>query len=71
MEEKLTVKEVLVITRDILRNIGSIPIGEAEHIGVPVSRAIENLEECIKAINDGEKRAEDAKGDECGNADAE
>ena len=71
MEEKFTLKQVLMMTCDMLSGIGTIPIEEAEHIGVPVSRAIANLKECIKVMNEGEKQmAEQAQeaenSDDCG-----
>ena len=78
MEEKFTVKQVIMMTRDMLRNIGTIPVEEAEHIGVPVAHAIMNLTECIKAFNADERRIveeESAKQtdveDKDGNADSE
>ena len=74
MEERLTIKQVLMITRDMLRNIGTVPLDESEHIGVPISRAIRNLDECINAISEDEKRLsdqEEQKGEEDGNADNE
>lgn len=64
MEERLTIKQVLVMTRDLLRGIGQIPIEEAEHIGIPVIRAIANLEECIKAINEDESRSAESMQEE-------
>ena len=59
MEERLTIKQVLMMTRDMLKDIKTIPIEEAERIGVPVNRAIINLDECIKAISANERRAEE------------
>ena len=43
-----------MMTCDMLRGIGTVPVDEAEHIGVPVSRAIRNLDECIKVMNESE-----------------
>ena len=77
MEERLTIKQVLIITLDMLRSIGTVPLEESEHIGVPISRAIRNLEECINAISEGEKRIAEAteqvetKEEADGNADNE
>lgn len=56
MEERFTIKQVLIITLDMLRSIGTVPLEESEHIGVPITRAIRNLEECINAISEDEKR---------------
>ena len=72
MEEKITIKQVLTITHDMLKNIKTIPIEEAEHIGVPISNAIRNLCVCIDAINEDEKRSEAEWGGESnGNVDSE
>lgn len=56
MEERFTIKQVLIITRDLLKGIGNIPIDESEHIGVPVINAIQNLDACINAIEADEAR---------------
>ena len=72
MEERFTIKQVLIITMDMLRNIGTVPLDEVEHIGMPLLSAIRNLEECIKAINEDEKRQEKAETEvEDGNVDSE
>lgn len=68
MEEQLTIKDVLIITRDLLRGIGMIPIEEAEQIGVPVGNAIRNLDVCIRAIEEDEARKQEVKD---GNSDSE
>ena len=75
MEERLTIKQVIMMTIDMLKGIKTIPIEEAEHIGVPVSSAIRNLDVCVEAMSADEKRqaeAEHAKAQEAshGNADA-
>lgn len=57
MGEKMTLKEVLIMTRDLLRSIGSVPLDEVEHIGIPLNTAIRNMDECIKAIQRDEARA--------------
>lgn len=61
MEEKLTIKQVLVFTRDMLRGIGSVPLNEVERIGVPVNRAIINLDECIRVLEENDKKSETLK----------
>ena len=77
MEESLTIKQVLIITLDMLRSIGTVPLEESEHIGVPISNAIKNLAVCIDAINEDEKRIAEAteqvetKEEADGNADHE
>jgi hypothetical protein len=71
MEEKLTIKQVLIITQNILRSIGSVPLEESEHIGVPISNAIRNLSACIDAINENEAREAEEKEAADGNADTE
>lgn len=49
METKYTVEEVLKITIEQLRVI-TVPVEEIESIGFPVKRAIQNLTECIRAM---------------------
>ena len=76
MEERFTLKQVLMMTCDMLRGIGSIPIELSERIGVPIDRAIRNLNECVATLNREEKRiAEEAAKNEQeendGNADIE
>lgn len=63
MEEKFTLKQVLMMTCDMLRGIGSVPVEEAERIGVPVARAIRNLEECIRAMAETEHKKVEEKED--------
>ena len=53
-EQKLTVNEVLKLTVDQLRAI-SIPAELTESIGLPVLRAIRNLTECIRAMEEAGK----------------
>lgn len=60
MEERFTIKQVLIITLDMLRSIGSVPLDEVEHIGIPLNTAIRNIDECIKAIQRDEARAAEA-----------
>ena len=72
MEEKFSIKQTLMMVRDMLKNIGVVPIEYAEQIGVPVSRAIIILNDCVNAIRsetntDPETEKEDADG----NVDAE
>ena len=73
MGEKMTLKEVLIMTRDLLRSIGSVPLDEVEHIGIPLNTAIRNMDECIKAIQRDEARAaeEAQKGQEGENGNAD
>lgn len=74
MEERYTIKEVLMMTRDMLLSIGTVPLEEVERIGMPVTSAIRNLEECIKVISEDEKRMADQeveKEETNGNADDE
>lgn len=50
MAEQLTVKEVLEIT---IRNLEAIqiPVGLTDSVGIPIARNINNLRECIKAMD--------------------
>lgn len=69
MEEKLTIKQVLMMTLNQLRGIGMIPIEASEQVGVPVCGAIKNIEACIQAIEENEDAAEKEK--ENGDTDSE
>jgi len=67
--EKLTIEEVLKITIKGMKEI-EIPVTMVEKIGIPVSRAIHNLEECVIAIErDSKEKAEE--NEDGGNADSE
>ena len=62
MEERLSLKQALEMTRDILAGI-SVPVALIEQIGAPVASAVANLNACIDAINEQEENKD-------GNADA-
>jgi len=49
MEDKLTIEQVLGMTIQLLGDI-RIPGSMIEDIGIPISRAMGNLTECIKAL---------------------
>ena len=51
--ELMTLKEALRGTRDLLAGI-SVPAGLIRQIGAPILAAMENLEECVRAIGDAE-----------------
>ncbi len=55
MEEKLSLKQALIMTRNSLAEI-NVPIAFVEQIGMPVSRAIVNLDACIEAIGRQEEQ---------------
>ena len=60
----MTLKEVLQKTADMLGNI-QVPAVLAEQVAVPISRAMNQLTECIAAIErDEQKAAEEAESDE-------
>jgi len=63
MEEKVTVYDVLQATVEILSDI-NIPAGLIDQIGIPVSRGISNLKECIRAIEEDEANHQNAEVDE-------
>lgn len=65
--EKLTIEEVLKITINGLKEI-EIPVTMVEKIGIPVARAMQNLEQCVIAIERDSKTEESEDG---GKADAE
>lgn len=49
MEKTYSIKEVIELTADMLREI-SIPVEYAEQIGIPVMHAIKNLKVVQKTI---------------------
>ena len=49
MEEKLSLKQALIMTRNTLAEL-NVPVAMVEQIGLPVSRAVANLNACIEAI---------------------
>lgn len=51
----ITVTEALEITINLLNGI-SIPVALMEQIGVPISQAVSNLGECIRAMKENEAR---------------
>lgn len=48
--ETMTVDQVLEITMNMLKEI-QIPASLVEQIGIPVCRAINNIQECLTAIH--------------------
>ena len=63
MEQQVTIEEVLKATADILKGI-QIPVEMSEQIGVPVLRAIRNLNVCVDAIEASNKPEEEKDGRE-------
>lgn len=58
MEQKYTIEEVLKATAQMLNSL-SIPVSFIESLGVPIAKAVNNLEQCIIAINmDREEKTE-------------
>ena len=49
MENKLSLEQALEMTRNSLAEL-NIPVTLVNQIGIPVSRAISNLDACIDAI---------------------
>ena len=45
----MTLSDVLALTRDMLAGI-QVPVGLIKQIGEPVAAAIDNLNECLKAM---------------------
>lgn len=50
MENQITVNKALEITINILNGI-NVPISLMEQIGLPISRAVHNIEQCVEALN--------------------
>ena len=53
MENRMTVKEVLGATAQLLEGI-CVPASLAESIGLPVCNAAKNLRACLQAIEEAE-----------------
>lgn len=53
--ENMTLKRALQETNNILAGI-SVPMGLMQQIGVPIIRAMENLQNCIGEIRDPEPK---------------
>lgn len=53
--ENMTLKRALQETNNILAGI-SVPMGLMQQIGVPIIRAMENLQNCISEIRDPEPK---------------
>lgn len=66
--EQMTVKEVIRITMNQLLGI-SVPRSLNEQIGVPIDRAIGNLQACLNAIDKAEEEKKEEQPD--GDTDAE
>ena len=54
MEEKITVKELLQRTADLINGI-MVPMAYANEIARPLAQAVQQIESCIKAIDEAEK----------------
>lgn len=61
MEEKITVEQVLEITARQLGEI-TIPVSLVENIGVPINRAIVNINACLEAMKNHKKECEEGNG---------
>lgn len=57
MENKMTVKDILIDVNKLLNEI-NIPVAQVESIGIPVARAINGIQLCIDAINMQEAQKE-------------
>lgn len=71
--EKYTIKEVLVITRNILGGI-SVPMAYKKEIADPIDHAIDNLTQCINtflAIEAKEQEKPEEVPEDAGEADTE
>ena len=65
--EEIGIKDVLEMTGIMLKSI-RVPVELVEDIGVPLSRAVANLQACVDALSQGstaeETAAETAKAEE-------
>ena len=53
--ETMTLKRVLQETNNILATV-NVPMGMMQQIGLPIMRAMENLQNCISEIRDPEPK---------------
>ena len=60
MNEVMTVKEVLEITRNNLANI-AVPRALNQMIGIPIDRAIGNINACIEALDRQKSQTQEAE----------
>ena len=60
MNEVMTVKEVLEITRNNLGNI-AVPRALNQMIGIPIDQAIGNINACIEAMDRQEAQTQEAE----------
>ena len=60
MEEKITAREALQATVEILSDI-NIPVLLIEQVGIPIAQAIQNLRAIINATDDPEEPEEKPK----------
>ena len=65
--QKLTIEEVLMITKNILNGI-CVPVSMIDAIGAPIDHAVKNITVCLDAIKNSNKQEEAPKD---GDADAE
>lgn len=63
MENRMTIEEVLKVTADMLEGI-PVPVKYTRTIGEPVSAAVENLRECLKAIAEDRAAKDAAEGED-------
>lgn len=56
----LTIKDVVEMTVNELSDL-SVPVGMIESIGIPISRAIRNLNACLDAMEKQEPPAEESE----------
>lgn len=59
----MTVKDALKVVVTDLSNI-CVPAGLVDQIGIPIAQSIHNLQECIKAIDKVEVKADGEQTDE-------
>lgn len=58
--ETMTVEDAMNITARMLSEI-KIPVGMMQQVGVPIERAIVNINECVKALEESKARYEAEK----------
>lgn len=61
--KKMSVREVLEVTRELLRGI-AVPVGMIESVGMPVEYAARNLDLCIEELGKAQETEKTEKTEE-------
>lgn len=59
---QITVIEALKVTADMLRKV-EIPIGMTETVAIPIARSVSNIDQCIMALEESDRKAAEKQPD--------